>query len=263
MNAADKALLKQAEVEPSSPYAADFEYDGKGVIDKTDIAQFDKRCGADGSALKRRPSSPAANCGRRSRGRPASERPNSGGSADLLIDCNSWPRIVESSKFGSELKARGARFAILAAQRGQDVDCGVDCRGPFGFREPHNAGRRHTGGSTGEKGGRGHVADTTGKPVREGKVLLGLLDPPLPFRESATANIDAQGHYRIELAAFTYGTITRPATMRLVTSFSFPGFGVKPGGSPRELGRPASTFGSHPRNGGRLRSSWSIATTSR
>jgi Concanavalin A-like lectin/glucanases superfamily len=39
----DKARLKQAEADPSSPYVADFEYDGNGVIDKTDIAQFDKR----------------------------------------------------------------------------------------------------------------------------------------------------------------------------------------------------------------------------
>ncbi len=43
VNAADKALLLQAEANPASPYAADFEYDGKNVIDKTDIAQFDKR----------------------------------------------------------------------------------------------------------------------------------------------------------------------------------------------------------------------------
>ena len=43
VNAADAALLQQAEQDPASPYAPDFEYDGKDVIDKTDIAQFDKR----------------------------------------------------------------------------------------------------------------------------------------------------------------------------------------------------------------------------
>jgi Dockerin type I domain len=43
VNALDKAYLKEAEANPASPYAADFEYDGKPVIDKTDIAQFDKR----------------------------------------------------------------------------------------------------------------------------------------------------------------------------------------------------------------------------
>ncbi len=43
VNAADKALLKEAEADPNSPYAADFEYDGKPVIDKEDIAQFNKR----------------------------------------------------------------------------------------------------------------------------------------------------------------------------------------------------------------------------
>jgi hypothetical protein len=43
VNAADKTLLVQAEANPASPYAPSFEYDGKGMIDKTDIAQFGKR----------------------------------------------------------------------------------------------------------------------------------------------------------------------------------------------------------------------------
>jgi hypothetical protein len=43
VNATDKALLKQAEANPNSPYAPDFEYDGKPGIDKEDIAQFNKR----------------------------------------------------------------------------------------------------------------------------------------------------------------------------------------------------------------------------
>jgi Dockerin type I domain len=45
VNAADKLLLEQAEADPSSPDAADFEYDGTGAIDRTDIAQFAKRYG--------------------------------------------------------------------------------------------------------------------------------------------------------------------------------------------------------------------------
>ncbi len=43
LNAFDLALLKQAEDNPNSPETAYFEYDGKPGIDKTDIAQFDKR----------------------------------------------------------------------------------------------------------------------------------------------------------------------------------------------------------------------------
>jgi hypothetical protein len=43
VNAADRVFLKQAEANPNSPYAADFEYDSKPVIDNTDIAQFNKR----------------------------------------------------------------------------------------------------------------------------------------------------------------------------------------------------------------------------
>ena len=43
VNSLDKAYLLQAEANPASPYAADFEYDAKDVIDKTDIVQFDKR----------------------------------------------------------------------------------------------------------------------------------------------------------------------------------------------------------------------------
>jgi hypothetical protein len=43
VNATDKALLKQAEANPASPYARDFEFDGKPVIDKIDISQFNER----------------------------------------------------------------------------------------------------------------------------------------------------------------------------------------------------------------------------
>jgi PKD domain len=43
VNATDKALLKEAKADASSPYVADFEYEGKPGIDKTDIAQFNKR----------------------------------------------------------------------------------------------------------------------------------------------------------------------------------------------------------------------------
>jgi hypothetical protein len=43
VNAADKAMLQQAEADPSSPVAADFEYDGKPGIDGKDIAEFNKR----------------------------------------------------------------------------------------------------------------------------------------------------------------------------------------------------------------------------
>jgi hypothetical protein len=43
VNAADKALLKQAEADPNSPDAAYFDYDGKSGIDKQDIAEFNKR----------------------------------------------------------------------------------------------------------------------------------------------------------------------------------------------------------------------------
>ncbi len=43
VNSLDKVYLLQAEANPASPYAPDFEHDGKDVIDKTDIAQFNKR----------------------------------------------------------------------------------------------------------------------------------------------------------------------------------------------------------------------------
>jgi hypothetical protein len=43
VNALDKAYLLQAEANAASPLAPDFEYDGKAGIDKTDIAQFDRR----------------------------------------------------------------------------------------------------------------------------------------------------------------------------------------------------------------------------
>jgi hypothetical protein len=45
VNAADKALLKQAEAEPVSPYVAYFDFNGNGVLDKKDIAQFTRRLG--------------------------------------------------------------------------------------------------------------------------------------------------------------------------------------------------------------------------
>ena len=43
VNSLDKADLLEAEANPASPYVPDFEYDGKPGIDKTDIAEFDKR----------------------------------------------------------------------------------------------------------------------------------------------------------------------------------------------------------------------------
>jgi hypothetical protein len=43
VNSADKVYLLQAEADPASPYAPDFEYDGKDAIDRTEVAQFKKR----------------------------------------------------------------------------------------------------------------------------------------------------------------------------------------------------------------------------
>jgi hypothetical protein len=37
------ALLKEAEANSTSPYAADFEYDGTNAINKTEIIQFGTR----------------------------------------------------------------------------------------------------------------------------------------------------------------------------------------------------------------------------
>jgi hypothetical protein len=46
----------------------------------------------------------------------------------------------------------------------------------------------------------GRVTDTNGNPVREGKVMFGPQDPPLPFREPSTAAIDApEGRYRVQV----------------------------------------------------------------
>ncbi len=70
----------------------------------------------------------------------------------------------------------------------------------------------------------GRVTDTNGNPVREGKVMFGPQDPPLPFRDSTAVAIDAQGHYRIELAAFTLGTRSRPATDALRYLVLVPGY---------------------------------------
>ena len=43
VNSLDKADLLEAEANPTSPYVPDFEYDGRPGIDKTDIAEFNKR----------------------------------------------------------------------------------------------------------------------------------------------------------------------------------------------------------------------------
>jgi hypothetical protein len=55
VNAADRALLHQAEADRRSPYAPDFEYDGKPFIDKFDIAQFNARYGTQLNAPKKAP----------------------------------------------------------------------------------------------------------------------------------------------------------------------------------------------------------------
>jgi thiol-disulfide isomerase/thioredoxin len=70
----------------------------------------------------------------------------------------------------------------------------------------------------------GRVTDGQGRPVREGKVMFAPRDPPLPFQESATASVDAEGHYRIELSTFRIGTSATPATVALQYLVLVPGF---------------------------------------
>jgi thiol-disulfide isomerase/thioredoxin len=61
----------------------------------------------------------------------------------------------------------------------------------------------------------GHVTDVQGHPVREGKIMFALQNPPLAFHESWTADIDQEGHYRIELSTLSIGRGTVPPTGRL------------------------------------------------
>jgi hypothetical protein len=70
----------------------------------------------------------------------------------------------------------------------------------------------------------GHVTDVQGHPVREGKMVFALENPPLPFHESWTAAIDRQGHYRIELSTLSIGTSTFPRTGELRCLVLVPGF---------------------------------------
>jgi thiol-disulfide isomerase/thioredoxin len=61
----------------------------------------------------------------------------------------------------------------------------------------------------------GRVTDVQGHPVREGKIMFGLQNPPRSFDEAWTAAIDQEGHYRIELSALSIGRSTVPPTGRL------------------------------------------------
>jgi hypothetical protein len=72
VNAQDKAVPKQAEADAGSPYAPDFEYDGRDFIDKTDIAQFDQQYKGRIDPPKR---TPAVFPGRKVRHRLAAHHP--------------------------------------------------------------------------------------------------------------------------------------------------------------------------------------------
>ena len=61
VTAADKATAEQAEADPSSKDAAYFDYDGKPGIDKTDIAEFDKRYKEKIDPPRRAPANSGAN----------------------------------------------------------------------------------------------------------------------------------------------------------------------------------------------------------
>ena len=83
----------------------------------------------------------------------------------------------------------------------------------------------------------GRVTDGQGRPVHEGKVMFAPQDPPLPFSERATAAIDAQGHYRIEISTFPYGDRPIPASGVLRYLVLVPGFRS---GAGRVAAEPAS-----------------------
>jgi thiol-disulfide isomerase/thioredoxin len=63
----------------------------------------------------------------------------------------------------------------------------------------------------------GRVTDVQGHPVREGKIMFALQNPPLAFQEAWTADIDQEGHYRIELS-----TLSLPPTLSLPLGRSIP-----------------------------------------
>jgi RNA polymerase sigma factor (sigma-70 family) len=58
----------------------------------------------------------------------------------------------------------------------------------------------------------GRVTDAQGQPVRDGRVMFAPPTPMASLDESSTAVTDANGRFRIELAAFHLGSDTLPAT---------------------------------------------------
>ena len=73
VNSLDKADLLEAEANPASPYVPDFKYDGRPGIDKTDIAQFNKRYKGPSDPPKK---APAKFPGRKARHQVAAHRPS-------------------------------------------------------------------------------------------------------------------------------------------------------------------------------------------
>ncbi len=96
--------------------------------------------------------------------------------------------------------------------------------GFMGLGEVQSQGGREQAAPPATRVVEGRVTDTNGNPVREGKVMFAPQNPPWPFQKSGMAAIDAQGHYRIELATFSLGTVTMPATGALRYQVLVPGF---------------------------------------
>ena len=70
----------------------------------------------------------------------------------------------------------------------------------------------------------GRVTDAQGRPLHEGKVMFAPQDPPIAFHEAWTVDIDAQGHYRIELSTLKVLASAFPPTGRLRYLALVPGF---------------------------------------
>lgn len=58
----------------------------------------------------------------------------------------------------------------------------------------------------------GRVTDSQGRPPLQGRVFFGPQSPPAPFTASAAATLDAEGHYRVELADFPWWPAPLPAS---------------------------------------------------
>ena len=109
----------------------------------------------------------------------------------------------------------------------------------------------------------GRLTDASSRPVGAGKLMFGPENVRVPFAESGMATVGPDGRFRIELAGFSNGRETLPATGPIRYLILAPGFHAEVGQLVPAPHPSSSRFNSRTRNGRRTKFARSTGTARR